>query len=130
MRILVAVDYSSRTLRTLEELAARPWPPNTTFRVLSVVEKVPPSAVELWFDAEGSLAAVLKAREARSRELAEKAAGLLRGKGIIVEVTTRYGGRRKAIAQERRSWSADVVLDAALAMPPDLSRLLREARVR
>ncbi len=91
------------------------WPPDTIVRVLSIVDKMPPSAAELWFDADGNLQEVLAAREVRCRELAEKTAALLRQKGLTVEVAVRRGRRRKTIAQERGSWQADRVVDTTRA---------------
>ncbi len=110
MRILLVVDFSPASERGVAEFAARPWPEGTIVRVLSVVENIPPSAAELWLDAEGSLEEVMKARKDRADELAVKAAAELRQRGLTVETAVRIGRRRKAIAQEAKSWPADMVV--------------------
>jgi nucleotide-binding universal stress UspA family protein len=113
MRIILAVDYSSDSERALRELAARPWPPGTIIRVLSVVENIPPSAAELWFDGGGSLHAVIQVRKERSEELVGKVAGLLRAKGLTAETAVREGKPRKVIADEAKSWSADLIIEGS-----------------
>jgi hypothetical protein len=39
MKILLAVDSSPESDLAVKVVAARPWPPNTTVEVLSVVER-------------------------------------------------------------------------------------------
>jgi hypothetical protein len=121
MRVLLAVDYSSGSDRRVEEFAERPWPADTIVRVLVIVENIPPSAAELWFDAGGSLEAVLQARREKAEELVLKAAGMLRKKGLTVETAVRSGRRRKSIAQEVQSWPADMLIDVSRGMP-DIKR--------
>lgn len=112
MRILLVVDYSPGSGRAVKEFAERRWPPGTIVRVLSIVENLPPSAVELWFDAGGSLKAVLQDRKDRSEELVSKTTDLLRAKGLIAETIVRNGRRRKVIADEAKSWLADNIIKA------------------
>ena len=47
MKILLAVDGSEHSAAAVEEVASRPWPPETTVRVLSAVECVAPPAAEV-----------------------------------------------------------------------------------
>jgi len=110
MRILLVVDFSPESDRKVAELAARAWPPDTVVRVLSIAEKLPPSAAELWFDAQGSLEEVLKGRRERAEELVLKTSAFLREKGLTIETAVRTGRRRQMIAQEARSWRADLVV--------------------
>jgi hypothetical protein len=110
MRILLVIDFSPGSERTVSDLAARTWPVGTMMRLLAIVEDIPPSAAELWFDAGGSLEAVFKIREERAVELVNKAAASLRQSGLAVETQVRAGSRRKAIAQEARSWAADQII--------------------
>ena len=56
MRIILAIDDSQFSADAVREVAATPWPPDTTVRVLSAAEPVtPPPASELWYDAGGGL---------------------------------------------------------------------------
>ncbi len=111
MRILLVMDFSSGCDRAVADLAGQARPAGTLVRVLSIVERIPPSAAELWFDAEGSLQAVSAARVERAEELVLTAAAALRKSGLTVETAVRTGRRRKAIAREARSWLADLVVD-------------------
>jgi hypothetical protein len=38
MKVLIAIDSSPASQRVLEEIAARPWPSNTAFCIVSAVE--------------------------------------------------------------------------------------------
>ncbi len=111
MRVLLVVDFSHGSERAVAKIGARAWPAGTIVRVLSVVERIPPSAAELWFDAEGSLDTVWNARKERAEELVTKTAESLRQRGLIAETAVRTGRRRREIAQEARSWLADLVVD-------------------
>lgn len=110
MKVLLVVDFSPVSDRTVRECAERVWPAGTIVRVLGIVEKTPPSAAELWYDAEGSLTAVLEARKGRVEELVLRAAEVLRAKGLAAESSVRTGRRRKTIALEAKSWPADIIL--------------------
>ena len=117
IRILLVVDYSLGSDHAVREFAERKWPDRTIVRVLSVVENAPPSAAELWFDAGGSLEAVLNARKGNSEELVTGMARLLRAKGITAETAVRRGRPRKVIAAEAKAWSADRVIIGSQGIP-------------
>ncbi len=110
MRILLVVDFSYRSTVKAVDIATRSWPAGTVVRVLSVVEKLPPSAAELWFDAGGSLEAVLEARKERAAELVLRVSDLLRQEGLIAETAVRIGRRRKIIVEEAKSCEADLII--------------------
>jgi nucleotide-binding universal stress UspA family protein len=122
MRVLLVVDYSRGSGNVATEFAERRWPPGTIVRVLSVVENVPPSAAELWFDAGGNLEAVFNARKERSEELVAKVAGMLSAKGFIAETVVRHGRLRKVIAAESKAWPADMIIEGSRGMP-DIKRV-------
>ena len=117
MRVLLTIDFSPVSDRTGKACAERAWPADTIVRVLGIVEKIPPSAVELWHDAGGSLEAVWQARRECTEELVLKAAGVLGNMGLTTEISIRTGKRRKMIALEAKFWPADIMIDAAQGMP-------------
>jgi prophage DNA circulation protein len=117
MRVLLAIDFSPVSDRTVKECAERAWPAGTIMRVLGVVEKIPPAAAELWYDAAGSLQTVLRARKEQVEEIVMKAAEMLRNRGLTAETSVRTGRRRKAMALEAKFWPADIIIDAAHGMP-------------
>ncbi len=110
MRILLVVHFSPDFEKEIVEFGSRPWPPATVVRVLAIAAKIPPSAAELWFDSQGSLDEVLKARKERADELAHKPSTLLREKGMILETVVRSGRRRRATALEAKSWLPDLIV--------------------
>ncbi len=117
MKVLLAVNFSQVSERTVRSCAERAWPPNTVLRVLGIVDKIPPSAAELWYDAAGDLDAVWLARKKLVEEIVQEAAEVLRHKGLSVETAVMVGRRRRTIAVETRLWSADIVINGAQGMP-------------
>ncbi len=110
MRILLVVDFSPKFEKEIVEFGSRLWPPGTVVRVLAIAERIPPSAAELWFDSQGSLDEVLRARKERADELACRSSALLREKGMTVETVVRAGRRRKETALEAQSWGPDSIV--------------------
>ncbi len=117
MRILLVVDFSYESTVAVVNLATQVWPAGTVVRVLSVFENLPPSAAELWFDAEGSLEAVLEERKKRAEALVLRAADLLLLEGLTVEMAVLIGRRRKVVAQERKAWHAELVISNHFVPP-------------
>jgi nucleotide-binding universal stress UspA family protein len=111
MRVILAIDDSHFSADAVEEVAARPWPPDTTVRVLSAVEPMsPPPASELWYDAGGSLERVQQEITRRFEELTARAADSLRESGLRAETVVRPGDPRSVIVDEATEWSADLIV--------------------
>jgi nucleotide-binding universal stress UspA family protein len=110
MKVLLAVDSSEYSGEAVSEVAKRPWPANTVVRVLSVVEPITPPAVELWYDAGGSLDRVKQDLKKRAEELTLTAAETLRGEGLTIETAVRDGDPRAVIVDEAENWAADLIV--------------------
>ena len=110
MKVLLAIDDSEYSAEAIKEVAARPWPPKTMVRVLSVVEPITPPATELWFDAGGSLERVQQEMTKRATELIKNTAEKLDGKGFSIETAVRVGDARSEIVDEAEDWSADLIV--------------------
>jgi nucleotide-binding universal stress UspA family protein len=110
MKILLAIDNSEHSAEAVREIAVRPWPPNTTVRVLSAIEPVTPPAVELWYDAGGNLERVQQEMTKRANELTTRGAERLEGKEFAVETMVRDGDPRSVIVDEAANWSADLIV--------------------
>jgi nucleotide-binding universal stress UspA family protein len=110
MKVLLAIDSSEYSAQAIKEVAKRPWPPKTIVRVISVVEPVPPPAVELWYDASGSLEQVQQQMTKRATELTQKTSERLKRKGLKIESAVREGDARSVIVDEARKWSADLIV--------------------
>ena len=110
MKILLAVDGSEYSAEAVREIAARPWPPQTTVRVLSAVEPITPPAAELWYDAGGSLERAKQEMQRRAEQLTVGVAETLRSSGLAAETVVRDGDPRSVIVDEARDWSADLIV--------------------
>jgi nucleotide-binding universal stress UspA family protein len=110
MKLLLAIDNSEYSVEAIKEVAKRPWPPNSTVRVLSVVELVAPPAAELWYDAGGNLERVQQEMAKRATELTQKTSESLKRKGLKIETAVREGDARPVIVDEARKWSADLIV--------------------
>jgi nucleotide-binding universal stress UspA family protein len=110
MKILLAVDGSEYSADAVREIAARPWPPQTTVRVLSAVEPVTPPAAKLWYDAGGSLERARAEMQRSAEQLSVGVAETLRSSGLAAETVVRDGDPRSVIVDEAKNWSADLIV--------------------
>ncbi|MEW6734272.1 MAG: universal stress protein [Acidobacteriota bacterium] len=113
MKILLAVDDTPYSLEAVKALLARPWPIDTTVRVLSIIENMTPPATEIWYDAGTSLRLAEQAQqekiEKRTNLLADIAERLKVGK-FVVETVIRQGDPRTEIVDEAKNWLADLIM--------------------
>ena len=110
MKILLAVDGSEYSAEAVKEVAARPWPPQTTVRVLSAVVPITPPASELWYDPGGSLERAHQEMQRHAEQVTAGIAERLRTSGLTAETAVRDGDPRSVIVDEAKSWSADLVV--------------------
>lgn len=113
MKILLATDGSKLSNEAVNEVATRPFPPNTKVRIVSVYERTPlmtrlePMGVmEETYAKEDHYA--LKAAE----EVIENAAKILRQKNPALTVTTIAidGSPKSVILDEAESFGADLIV--------------------
>lgn len=110
MKILLAVTESASSESAVQEVQTRYWPPNTTVRVLHLVEKFVPPAQQLWYDAGGSLDRARHQLTDHYRELTDRIAKQLREAGLSVETIVCDGNPKKAIVTSAKDWSADLIV--------------------
>lgn len=110
MKILLAITDSASSDSAVQEVRTRQWPPNTTVRVLHLVEKFVPPAPQLWYDAGGSLQRAKEELTDHYRELTDGVARQLREAGLSVETIVRAGNPKKAIVATAKDWSADLIV--------------------
>ena len=110
MKILLAVDESEYSAAAVEAVATRPWPSETTVRVLTAIEPVVPPAAEVWYDAGGKLESVRQERTTHAEQLIAGVAETLRASGLRAETATRDGDPRSVIVDEAERWSADLIV--------------------
>lgn len=99
MKILVAVDHSEASQAVLQEVAARPWPPQTSMEVLNVAEPA-----HMW-------TVTKTAEEAMklSADLVHRAAGELQGRGLEASGLSLKGDPKRVILDRAQKSKADFV---------------------
>src|SRR5882724_12714184 len=110
MKILLAVDSSEYSAAAIKEVAKRPWPKNSTVRVLSVVEPYPATAVEPWYGGRESLETLDREMKRRATNLTKKTVDRLKSKELKVEAVVRTGDPSSEIVYEARECSADLIV--------------------
>jgi nucleotide-binding universal stress UspA family protein len=110
MKVLIAIDGSPFSQAILESVASRPWPANTEFKVLHVVE--PPSLLmgrEMGaYDPE--FEAVWKALREQAKEIVAKGAAKLRAAKLNVSEQLIEGDPKSQILDVAKEWKADMIV--------------------
>lgn len=113
MKILLAIDGSEHSKTTIDEIAGRPFPPNTKVRIITAYQTTPlittlePMGVSKDYYVETNLL-VLKA----TKEIIEKAAKILRKKNPSLTVTTiaMEGSPKSVILDEAEKFGANLIV--------------------
>lgn len=111
MKILLATDGSACSALAVAEVARRPWPTDSQFRIISVVE--PHLAFEPGpFLSAPYLEEVEKVAGQQAQHALEHAAASLREAGRELEVSTAIltGSPRRMIVEEAEKWNADLIV--------------------
>jgi nucleotide-binding universal stress UspA family protein len=113
MKILLAIDGSTFSDAAVDEIARRPWPPQTEVRVISVVEPPLLPTVETWVPPENYIEALEKASEDAAQSVIKKAADRITGKqhnGFSVTTKLIRGYPKHAILEAADNWDADLIV--------------------
>ncbi len=110
MKILLAVDGSACSQAAVEAVARRPWPPESTVKVLSAVEPgyVPPLDTWALPDNYYQLAEESGLRQAQA--VVANAAERLRENKLAVAVEVLPGHAREVILHEAETWQPDLLV--------------------
>ena len=100
MKLLAAIDSSAYSQQVLEEIARRPWPSETTVRILHVID---------WPQLPNSASLIQTLKESANL-LVESAAKRLCGAGLRATTKVTEGHPRIAVPDYARKWRADLVL--------------------
>jgi len=100
VKILLAVDSSAESDLAVKVVAARPWPPNTTVEILSVIELLYPSDVP----------SLMETLNQRADLAVQAAARRLRSSGIQTSTLILSGNAKAAIVDHAAEMSADLVV--------------------
>ena len=100
MKVLLAMDTSAASHAVLEEAIAKPWPANSCFEVVSVVE--PP---HMWIDSDVAVAAERCAQRVVGRAVERLRAANLEAGGMVL-----FGNPKTVILDRARTQCVDVVV--------------------
>jgi nucleotide-binding universal stress UspA family protein len=108
MKLLIAVDSANSTEMLVAAVGVRPWPEDTSARVLSVVEDadVP---LEVWREFGYGRDAVRREMDSRGKQITSLAVERLKEVGIPAEVVVTRGDPRFLIPFFARKWSSDLI---------------------
>lgn len=111
MKILLAIDGSACSALAVAEVVRRPWPADSQFRIISVVEPHVALAPGPFLSAP-YLEEVEKVAGQQAQEAVERAAASLREAGRELEVSTEIltGSPRRVIVEEAEKWNADLII--------------------
>jgi nucleotide-binding universal stress UspA family protein len=99
LRIVVAVDGSADSQKTIETVIRRSWLPETSIRLLTVIENLPYS--------------VLQAELPRADNQRKSAAETLEKAGLHVSAQARAGRAKDLLIEEAENWGADAIFMGA-----------------
>ncbi|MBX7222226.1 MAG: universal stress protein [Blastocatellia bacterium] len=110
MKILFAVDASPTCEAVIEHLASRPWPKDTIFGILHVINS------KDWESTAGEIERGLKQEMQAAHDLVNAAAERLTAQGVEVSTAVIVGNPRLAIIEYAKLWNVDLVIVGALGM--------------
>ena len=99
MKVLIAIDHSEASEAVVREVAARPWPPNSSMEILNVVEPA-----HLW-----SFSQSVEATIELSTDLVHRAAEELRAKGLEASGLSLNGDAKRVILDRAKETKADFI---------------------
>jgi nucleotide-binding universal stress UspA family protein len=100
MKVLIAIDSSPASQRVLEEVAARPWPPNTLFCIAT--------AVEVGRFAE--LPALIEDAKRECEQMVKAGAAKLLCAKQTATTQVLMGSPRRVVSAYAQEWGADLIV--------------------
>jgi nucleotide-binding universal stress UspA family protein len=113
MKILLAVDGSPCSQCAVEEVARRPWPANSTIKVLTAFEIPSPPTPEGWALPANYFQEMDAALRKQAREIVDAAIATLKkqlDKDVMVDAQILPGSPRSVILEEAESWGAELIV--------------------
>lgn len=110
VKILLAIDGSEHSARTVDEIGSYPWPPDSMVRVLSVVDQVVTATPEVAIFAAANIEAAHEELTRVAKEMTTRYANWLCSSGVTAESRVRTGDPKSAIIQEAQEWGANLIV--------------------
>lgn len=110
MRILLAIDDSDHSSIAAKAILERPWPKDSTVRVLYVAQSYVPIP-----DPYGSIGGMNYEEVARSllkraQDVVALTATRLAALGLAIESSVKQGDPRREIVEEAKGWGAELII--------------------
>jgi nucleotide-binding universal stress UspA family protein len=100
MKVLIAIDSSPASQRVLDEVAARPWPSNTAFCIVSAVE----------VDCFSGLPALVADTKRECEQLVKAGAAKLLCARQTATTQVLTGSPRRVVSGYAQDWGADLIV--------------------
>jgi nucleotide-binding universal stress UspA family protein len=110
VKILLAIDGSEHSARTVDALGCHPWPTGSTVRVLSVVDQVVTATPEVAIFSAETIQAERQQLVEVADELTTRFANWLCSSGLTAEKQVRAGDPKTVIIDEAQEWGADLIV--------------------
>lgn len=112
MKILLAVDGSPDSMAAVEEVAQRPWPPQSEVKVITASETPLMVGMEPWVPSQEYFDQVEKAIREAAKAVIDAALEKLtvEDKTLKISSETIQGSPREAIVEEAERWGADLIV--------------------
>lgn len=110
MKILLAVDGSEHSAKTVETIGSLPWPSGSLVRVLSVVDQVVTATPEVAIFSAATIEAERDQLLRTTDELTTRFAHWLCSTGVVAETRIRRGDPKSLIVEEAEEWRADLIV--------------------
>ena len=110
MKILLAIDGSEHSARTVDAMGSHPWPVGSTVRVLSVVDQVVTTVPEVAVFSAETIEAEREQLKQVADELTTRYANWLCSSGLTAEKQIRTGDPKSVIIDEAQEWGADLIV--------------------
>ena len=113
MKVLLAVDGSPCSDAAVAEVAARPWPPGSEFKVFSAFPLPINPAPEAWAIPPEYYNELERAARTQAQQIVDRALAKLRGtldESMIVVGRVTPGSAPAGIVEEADRWPADLII--------------------
>lgn len=110
MKILLAIDGSQNSARTVDEIGCHTWPAGSTVRVLSVIDQVVTATPEVAIFSAETIETERQQLEHVADEMTTRYANWLCSSGVNAEKRIRSGDPKSIIVDEAQEWDADLIV--------------------
>lgn len=113
MKILLAVDGSVCSDSAVEEVASRPWPPQTEVKVITAAEIPMPVGMEPWVISPDYFEEMEKSVRKAAQVVLDSALAKLKtieDKTLKITSEVIQGPPRQVIVDEAENWGADLIV--------------------